>query len=74
MCLHVVDHGAGIDEATEARLFEPFFSSKRHGTGMGLAISRSIVEAQGGTIGFLRNPGDGVTFYIQLPAFGPKEE
>lgn len=71
--LHVVDHGTGIDEETETRLFEPFFSSKRHGTGMGLAISRSIVEAQAGTIGFSRNPERGVTFYIQLPALRSKD-
>jgi two-component system sensor kinase FixL len=71
--LHVVDHGSGIDEVTETRLFEPFFSSKRHGTGMGLAISRSIVESQGGTIGFLRNPDGGVTFYVQLPALRSME-
>ena len=72
--LHVVDNGIGIDEATEVHLFEPFFSSKRHGTGMGLAISRSIVEAQAGTIGFRRNPDHGVTFYVQLPALRSKEE
>jgi len=71
--LHIVDQGAGIDEITETRLFEPFFSSKRHGTGMGLAISRSIVESQGGTIGFFRNPDRGVTFYVQLPALKPME-
>lgn len=66
--LQVVDSGVGIDPSTEAHLFEPFFSSKRHGTGMGLAISRSIVEAQGGTIGFFRNPDRGVTFFIHVPA------
>ena len=65
--LHVCDNGIGIDEETEAHLFEPFFGSKRTGTGMGLAISRSIVESYGGKIGFFRNPIRGVTFFVQLP-------
>jgi len=72
--LHVVDGGVGIDAATESHIFEPFFSSKRHGTGIGLAISRSIVEAQGGTIGFFRNPVRGVTFYVQLPAWRSRSD
>lgn len=67
--LHVQDNGVGIDRETEAHLFEPFFSNKRTGTGMGLAISRSIIEAHGGKIGFFRNPVRGVTFFIQLPEF-----
>lgn len=65
--LQVVDNGTGIDPVTESRLFEPFFSSKRNGTGMGLAISHSIVEAQGGTLGFSRNSDHGVTFFVELP-------
>ena len=65
--LEIEDRGSGIDEATEEHLFTPFFSGKRDGTGIGLAISRTIVEAHGGTIGFRRNEGDGVTFYVQLP-------
>jgi len=72
--LQISDSGVGIDESTEARMFEPFFSSKRDGTGMGLAISRSIVESQGGTLGFFRNPDRGVTFYVQVPACRVEEE
>jgi len=67
IALHVIDNGAGIDPVTESRLFEPFFSSKRNGTGMGLAISHSIVESQGGTLGFTRNADRGVTFFVELP-------
>lgn len=66
--LHVIDDGPGIRPEIEERMFEPFFSNKHHGTGMGLAISRSIVESQGGTLGFVRNPARGVTFFVQLPA------
>ena len=75
--LHVIDDGPGIPAEIEDRLFEPFFSNKHHGTGMGLAISSSIVESQGGTLGFVRNPGKGVTFFVQFPAMqteGRKDE
>jgi len=72
--LHVIDDGPGIPPEIEERMFEPFFSNKHHGTGMGLAISRSIVEAQGGTLGFVRNPTKGVTFFVQLPAMRPEGE
>jgi C4-dicarboxylate-specific signal transduction histidine kinase len=65
--LHVIDDGPGVSPEIEVQLFEPFFSNKRHGTGMGLAISRSIVESQGGGLGFVRNPTKGVTFFVQLP-------
>ncbi len=75
--LHVVDDGPGIPPEYEDRLFEPFFSNKHHGTGMGLAISRSIVESQGGTLGFARNPEKGVTFFVEFPVMsteGSKNE
>jgi C4-dicarboxylate-specific signal transduction histidine kinase len=66
--VEVVDRGPGIPAEIEASLFEPFFSTKGDGMGMGLAISRSIVESQGGRLSFVRNPEGGVTFRIQLPA------
>jgi signal transduction histidine kinase len=49
------------------RVFEPFATSKATGTGMGLAMSRSMVEAHGGRIGFESTPGAGTVFYITLP-------
>ena len=72
--LHVIDDGPGIPPEIEERMFEPFFSNKHHGTRMGLAIARSIVEAQGGTLGFVRNPTKGVTFFVQLPAMRSEGE
>ncbi len=67
VCTEVRDRGKGISEDDEARLFEPFFSTKRDGMGMGLAICRSIVEMQGGRLSFTRNSDRGVTFRIQVP-------
>jgi C4-dicarboxylate-specific signal transduction histidine kinase len=69
--IEVVDTGPGIAPGEESRLFQPFFTTKEHGMGMGLAVSRAIVEAHGGRIGAESN-GDaaGVRFVISLPANG----
>jgi PAS domain S-box-containing protein len=66
--IEFIDNGPGIAPAHQARLFEPFFSTKPRGTGMGLAIARRIVEAHGGTIAIDSLPGRGTTFRILLPA------
>jgi len=55
------DFGAGIDEEHKDRLFEPFYTTKPEGLGMGLAICRSIVDAHGGTIWAENNPDGGAT-------------
>jgi signal transduction histidine kinase len=49
------------------RLFEPFVTTKADGMGIGLAISRSIIEAHGGSINLRNNPGDGATFFFTVP-------
>lgn len=69
--IEVADTGPGIAPGEESRLFQPFFTTKEHGMGMGLAVSRAIVEAHGGRIGVSGN-GDvtGVRFVITLPASG----
>jgi signal transduction histidine kinase len=64
----VQDTGLGIDQEQSERLFQPFFTTKPHGLGMGLAISRSIVEAHGGRLWMTPNEGPGVTFQFALPA------
>ena len=62
---------ASIPLAIE-HIFEPFFSTKPDGMGMGLAIARSIVKAHGGQISARRNPDRGSTFEITLPVLQEK--
>jgi signal transduction histidine kinase len=65
----VRDDGPGIAREEQARLFEPFFSTKQagRGTGLGLSISRRIVMEHGGSIGVDSSPGEGTTFTVRLP-------
>ena len=67
VCITVVDHGTGISAGAAPRLFDPFFTTKDDGMGMGLALSRSIVEAHGGRLSFEDNPGGGAIFRMTLP-------
>ncbi|MBV8834366.1 MAG: GAF domain-containing protein, partial [Acidobacteriaceae bacterium] len=63
----VADTGPGIDAAHAGRLFAPFFTTKPHGTGMGLRISRSIIEAHGGRLWAEKNVPRGAAFHFILP-------
>ncbi len=63
----VTDTGHGCDPERIAQIFDAFYSTKTDGLGMGLAISRSIVEAHGGHIGARPNAGGGTQFYFGLP-------
>jgi two-component system sensor kinase FixL len=65
--VEVSDVGTGISPDRLANLFEPFRSSKREGLGLGLSISRSIVEAHKGRLWAENNPGHGATLYFTLP-------
>jgi two-component system, LuxR family, sensor kinase FixL len=63
----VTDSGTGIDEHNMHRLFEPFYTTKPEGMGMGLSISQTIIKAHGGNMGAVNNPEGGATFYFTLP-------
>jgi signal transduction histidine kinase len=65
--VEVADTGPGIDAALVEQVFEPFFTTKHDGVGMGLSISRSIVEAHGGRIAVDSAAGRGATFRFSLP-------
>jgi signal transduction histidine kinase len=63
----VTDHGSGIVADLESKLFEPFYSTKAEGMGMGLNICRSIIEFHHGRLWARNNPAGGSTFYFSLP-------
>ena len=63
----VRDFGSGIDPSEEKKLFEPFFTTKRSGMGLGLSLSRSIMEAHGGHVWAENNPDKGASFYFDVP-------
>jgi len=65
--LVVSDTGTGLSQAAAGRLFEPFFTTKRDGLGLGLHISRSIIEAHGGQLWASPNPPRGAAFHVVLP-------
>jgi len=66
--VEVVDNGNGAAEFDPEKVFQPFFSTKREGMGMGLSISRSIIDAHGGQIGCRPAETRGSVFYFRLPA------
>jgi two-component system sensor kinase FixL len=67
MVIEVADQGPGISEEELPHIFQPFFTTKREGLGLGLSICQSIVAAHGGTLDAARNPGGGMTFSVMFP-------
>jgi two-component system, LuxR family, sensor kinase FixL len=71
--ISVADTGSGLASEIRAQLFQPFITTKRQGMGVGLSISRTIVEAHGGAITARPNSGGGTVFSFTLPAVGREE-
>ena len=63
----VIDTGPGIDASTRVKIFEPLFTTKGFGVGLGLPTARQLVEQHGGTLTVESEPGHGATFAISLP-------
>ncbi|HAP66853.1 MAG TPA: hypothetical protein DCQ99_03370 [Nitrospinae bacterium] len=66
--MSISDTGGGIPPEILDNIFNPFFTTKNHGTGLGLSLSKKIIENHGGTIGIDNRIGEGATFIINLPA------
>jgi signal transduction histidine kinase len=67
LTLEIGDDGCGMDEATQARLFEPFYSTKSGHTGVGLSAIYGIVDRAGGRVLVKSSVGEGTTFHLELP-------
>jgi signal transduction histidine kinase len=70
MRIRVADSGGGITQENMSRLFEPFFTTKQNGTGLGLAVTRRIIEEHNGSIQVESQAGTGTTFTVMLPMKG----
>ena len=68
LILEVADRGPGVPEDDRDKIFEPFFTGKTHGTGLGLAVVRRVVELHHGTIAVYANPDGGAVFRAELPS------
>ena len=64
----MVDRGGGVPVALVERIFEPFFSTRENGLGIGLDICNSILEAHGGSISYSPGPDGGAQFQLLFPA------
>jgi PAS domain S-box-containing protein len=71
--IDVVDDGPGIDGRDKQRIFLPFFSRKKGGTGLGLFVTHSIIQHHQGHIKVISEPGDGTIFRVYLPVMRPVE-
>jgi two-component system sensor kinase FixL len=73
VAVDVGDTGCGISPDVASRLFQPFVTTKRHGMGVGLSISRTIIESHGGQITVEANPAGGTTFRFTLRRIAPED-
>jgi signal transduction histidine kinase len=67
VAIEIADSGPGITAEHRARVFEPLFTTKARGVGLGLPLSRSIANANGGDLVLVSSPGEGARFRFTLP-------
>jgi signal transduction histidine kinase len=65
--ISVKDRGPGLDLEIQKNIFKPFFTTKPTGIGMGLSVSRALIEANSGELWFEPNSNEGATFHFTLP-------
>jgi two-component system, cell cycle sensor histidine kinase and response regulator CckA len=70
VCLEVSDNGCGMDKETQTRIFEPFYTTKFAGRGLGMSATLGIIKSHDGALQLSSIPGDGTTFKIYLPLSG----
>ncbi|HET9182616.1 MAG TPA: ATP-binding protein [Candidatus Angelobacter sp.] len=68
IAIEISDTGPGVPEQMKEQIFNPFFTTKSSGVGLGLAIVSKIIDAHGGTVKLVSNPGQGACFRVTLPA------
>jgi signal transduction histidine kinase len=71
MRLRVADTGPGIPAEEISKIFDPFYTTKRTGTGLGLSVTYGIIHEHGGTVDVTSSPGAGTTFTLEFPAAAP---
>ena len=74
MELVISDDGAGVDAVEQERIFQPFYTTKPKAAGLGLTVSRAIVQRHGGSLELISEPGEGATVRITLPPSAPAPE
>jgi len=70
----VGDNGCGMTEDIRERIFEPFYTTKDQGTGLGLAVAQAIIHGHHGAIWLESEPGTGTTFAIELPRYQAEQD
>ena len=73
IAIHVIDTGPGIPAEKHAEIFRPYVTGRKGGSGLGLAVTRRIVEEHGGRIDLFSEPGKGSDFMVRLPIEGPAD-
>jgi two-component system, sporulation sensor kinase E len=71
--VHIIDNGHGIPEKIVGKIFEPYFTTRKFGTGLGLVIVFKIIKELGGDIRVSSKEGEGTVFSIRLPVFEKKK-